>query len=171
MANRKIAVEIVGDASKLQRSFNETSDSAHKLSVGFGTLLKSAVAFAAIGAAADVLTKSVKGAFSELNEASKVAAQTNAVLASTGGVAGVSAKQVDTLAQSLLRKSGVDDEVIKSGENVLLTFRNIRNVAGEGNDVFNQATTATLNLSVALGKDMSSSAILVGKALNDRSRG
>jgi hypothetical protein len=83
----------------------------------------------------------------------------------------VSAKQVDTLAQSLLRKSGVDDEVIKSGENVLLTFRNIRNVAGEGNDVFNQATTATLNLSVALGKDMSSSAILVGKALNDPIKG
>ena len=50
-----------------------------------------------------------------------------------------------------MKKTGVDDEAIPSGENLLLTFTNIRNEAGKGNDVFDQATTATLDLSVALG--------------------
>ena len=48
--------------------------------------------------------------------------------------------------------------LIASGENLLLTFTNIRNEAGKGNDIFNQATTATLDMSVALGTDMTSAA-------------
>ena len=56
-----------------------------------------------------------------------------------------------------MKKSGIDDEAIQSGENLLLTFTNIRNEAGKGNDIFNQATKATLDMSVALGKDMKSS--------------
>ena len=60
-----------------------------------------------------------------------------------GGSANVTAKQVDKLSASLMEKSGVDDEVIQSGENMLLTFTKIRNEAGKGNDIFNQATKAT----------------------------
>jgi hypothetical protein len=78
---------------------------------------------------------------------------------------------METLAESLMRKSGVDDEAIQSGQNLLLTFTKIRNETGKGNDIFNQATKATLDLSVAMGKDLSSSAILVGKALNDPVKG
>lgn len=104
-------------------------------------------------------------------EAQKVTEQTNAVIKSTGGVANVSAKDVDRLATSLMKKTGVDDEAIKSGENMLLTFTRVRNETGKGNDIFDRATRATLDLSVAMGKDMQSSAILVGKALNDPIRG
>ena len=39
---------------------------------------------------------------------------------------------------------GVDDDAIKSGAAVLLTFTKIRNEVGKGNDVFNQATLAAL---------------------------
>jgi phage-related protein len=109
--------------------------------------------------------------FDELMEGQRVAAQTNAVLKSTGGVANVSAKQIDLMADSMLRKTGIDDEQIKTGANMLLTFTRIRNEVGRGNDIFNQATRATTDLSVAMGKDMKSSAILVGKALNDPVRG
>lgn len=106
-------------------------------------------------------------AFRELEEAGKVAAQTEAAIRSTGGAANVTARQIDQLGTSLMRKSGIDDEAIKSGANLLLTFTQVRNEAGKGNDIFNQATKATLDLSVAFGKDMQSSAIMVGKALND----
>ena len=75
-----------------------------------------------------------------MGEAQKVSAQTRAVLKSTGKAAKVSAKQVDQLAEALMTKSGVDDEVIKSGENMLLTFTNIRNEVGKGNKIFTQAT-------------------------------
>ncbi|MEO7836977.1 MAG: hypothetical protein ABIS21_04990, partial [Acidimicrobiales bacterium] len=53
------------------------------------------------------------------------------------------------------------------GANMLLTFTNIRNTAGKGNDVFTQATKTLLDMSVALGTDASTSAIQLGKALND----
>jgi hypothetical protein len=103
----------------------------------------------------------------ELQQAEKASAQTEAAIRSTGGAANVTAKQIDTLSTSLMKKSGTDDEAIKSGANLLLTFTAVRNEAGRGNDIFNQATKAALNLSVAFGKDMTESAIIVGKALND----
>jgi hypothetical protein len=65
----------------------------------------------------------------------------------------------------------VDDEAIASSENLLLTFRDVRNEAGKGNDIFNQATAAILDMSVAMGTDLNSATIQVGKALNDPIRG
>jgi len=93
------------------------------------------------------------------------------VLKSTGGAANVTSKQITTMSESLMRLSGVDDEAIQSGQNLLLTFTKIRNETGAGNKIFDQATVAMLDLSVAMGKDLSSSAILVGKALNDPVKG
>lgn len=70
-----------------------------------------------------------------------------------------------------MRQSGTDDELIQSGANLLLTFTNIRNEVGKSNKIFDQATQAALDVSVAFGKDMTSSSILVGKALNDPTKG
>jgi hypothetical protein len=71
----------------------------------------------------------------------------------------------------LSKKSGIDDEVIASGANVLLTFTKVRNEAGKGNDIFNQGTTIALDMSRALGTDLQGSVIQVGKALNDPIKG
>lgn len=128
-------------------------------------------AFAAGAAAFGGLVKTLQIGVAEFSEQQKVAAQTEAVLKSTGGVAKVTAQEIATLSEELMRKSGIDDEAIQSGQNLLATFTNIRNEAGKNNDIFNQATAATLDLSVAMGKDMQSSAILVGKALNDPVKG
>lgn len=163
MASRKIHVEITGDAGQLEKAFGKAGDSGRSFAKTVG---KAGVAGAVLG-----LGAAVKIGFGEFMEAQKVAAQTNAVLKSTGGVANVTAKDVGRLSEALMRKSGVDDEAIASGQNMLLTFTKIRNETGKGNDVFNQATKATLDLSVAMGKDMQSSATLVGKALNDPIKG
>jgi hypothetical protein len=131
-----------------------------------------AVAFSSaafLGAAG--LSNIIRGAIDELEQAGQVAAQTNTVLKSTGGVAGVTAKHVDDLANALLRKSGIDDEAIKSAENLLLAFTNVRNVAGQGNDVFDQATKSTLDLSIAMHRDLNSTALALGKALQDPIKG
>src|SRR5262245_40422906 len=130
------------------------------------------VALAAAGAAGlGLLTKTLSTGVDELTQAAQVGAQTTAVIKSTGAAAGVSAKHVEDLAGSLMTKTGVDDEAIQSGENLLLTFTRIRNEAGKGNAVFDRATKAALDLSVALGQDMKTSAVQVGKALNDPVRG
>jgi hypothetical protein len=108
-----------------------------------------------------------KGAFNEASEAARVTRLTNAALKSTGEVAHVTAGDIGDLSDRLSAMAGVDDEVIQSGANVLLTFTRIRNEAGKGNDIFNQGAEAALNLSAALGTDLQASMILVGKALND----
>src|SRR3972149_2830623 len=107
----------------------------------------------------------------ELSSVQAAMAQTEAAIKSTGGVAGISAKGVRELSESLQNKTAVDAEVIQSGANLLLTFTNVRNVAGKNNDIFNRATKTSLDLSRALGTDLSSASIMLGKALNDPIKG
>jgi phage-related protein len=101
------------------------------------------------------------GVITEAREASLGQAQLNAVLKSTGGVAGVTAEQVNKLANSLQYQSKFTDDAILAGENMLLTFTNI------GKDVFPTATQTVLDMSAALGQDATQSAMQLGKALND----
>lgn len=147
----------------------DTKGFANEAKRGIGGGLKTAgfaaaAGFAAVGFAA-------KGFVEAALESNKVAAQTEAVVKSTGGAAKVSAKQISALADSISRKTGVDDEAIQSGENLLLTFTKVRNEAGKGNDIFNQATETITDMSAALGQDTKASAIQLGKALNDPIRG
>jgi len=104
-------------------------------------------------------------------ESQAVQAQTEAALKSTGGAAKITANEVSNLATKIAMKSGIDDEAIQSGENLLLTFTNIRNEAGRGNDIFNQSTQILTDMSVAMGTDVSSQALVLGKAMNDPVRG
>jgi hypothetical protein len=126
---------------------------------------------AAIMAAGALVVGVGIAAVNAFREAEKVMAQTESVIESTGGAANVTANDVSTLASNLAYMSGVDDDLIQSGENLLLTFVNIRNEVGKGNDIFNQATGTVLDMSVALDQDMKSSAIQLGKALNDPIKG
>jgi phage-related protein len=170
MANPAVVVDFVANTRDLQAGFR----SASSASTGFGSKLKSlakGAAIAAGGAGLAGLTAAVKIGIDEFTEHSKVAAQTVAVLKSTHGAANVSAKAIEDLAGALMKKSGVDDETIQSGENLLLTFTRIRNEAGKGNDIFTRATKTALDMSVALGQDMKTSALQLGKALNDPIKG
>ena len=119
------------------------------------------------GVAIGVLAAGAAVSFKAWEESEKVAAQTGAVIKSTGGAANVTAQEVAALSESLKEKTAIDDEVIQSGQNMLLTFKNIRNEAGAGNDVFNQATKTLIDMSTALGTDPKQAAIQLGKALND----
>ncbi len=166
--------EMAGLKSKVGRHADDAGDGfskrfASKLgSAGAmaGKALAVGLAGAAVGAGAIL-----KGAFDAAEESRKVGAQTAAVIQSTGGAAKVSAKQVASLSDEIAGFTGIDDEMIASGANMLLTFTNVRNEVGKGNNVFDQATMAATNMSVALGKDLPSSAMLVGKALNDPIKG
>lgn len=106
-----------------------------------------------------------------LADLQRTTAQTNAVIASTGGKARVTAVQVRQYANDLENLTTVDDKVIQDGENMLLTF------TGISSKVFPRATAAALNMAVAMAKgdvsqvDMRASAIQLGKALNDPVKG
>ncbi len=146
---------------------------AHRLgAVGTAVATGLGVAFGgfAVAGVAQLGSSLVQGV-KDAQDYQKLAQQTAGVLKDTGNAAGTSVAHVQELAGSLETLSGVDEALIINGENVLATFTGIKNAAGKGNDMFDQATKASLNLSAALGQDMKSSAIQVGKALNDPIKG
>jgi hypothetical protein len=139
----------------------------------FGSVFKSAAKAGIVGALA-LTAGAIKlgvDALGEARDSQKVARQTHAVLKSTGGAAKVSAGDVGKLANKLSYMAGVDDELVQSAENVLLTFKGVRNEQGKHNKIFDRGTKVALNMSAALGTDLKGSAIQVGKALGDPVKG
>lgn len=94
-------------------------------------------------------------------EHQQVMSQTASAIKSTGDASGLSATQIGGLAESLSKVTPFSEDVTQSGENLLLTF------TGIGKQVFPMATQAMLDMSQAMGQDTKSSAIQLGKALND----
>ena len=131
----------------------------------FRSVTRSVVGLAGAYIGAQGLITVVRRSVEEQQESIKVGRQTNAVLKSTKGAAGLTAKAVSDLAQALSEKTAVDDEAIQSAENLLLTFTKI------GKDTFPAATAAVLDLSAATGTSLKGASIQVGKALQDPVRG
>lgn len=92
-------------------------------------------------------------------------AQLNQVIKSTGDVSGVTAKQAEAYAESLAKTTRFSKDTVLSTEDLLLTFTSI------SKDIFPDVTKATLDMSQALGQDTKSSAIQLGKALQDPEKG
>lgn len=126
-----------------------------------------AVAGAAIVGSLALIGKGLQDAA----ESQKVFAQTEAVLKSTGQTANGTAKELQAFASSLQAATGFSDEAILSGQNLILTFKNIQNQAGAGNDIFDQTTQAVLDFARATGTDISSASMKFGRALNDPIKG
>lgn len=97
----------------------------------------------------------------ETRDAEFQAAQLNSALKSTRGIAGLSAEALNEHAQALARISTFDDDAITGAQALLLTFTKIRG------PIFQDATQAILNVAQAMGTDLRSATIQVGKALND----
>lgn len=138
---------------------------------GFMSTAKSLVgplaALFAVEKIKDFVKEGIKGA-----EAAQQASRlTEQVITSTGQAANVSSKDVDKLSMSLSAKTAVDNDVIHSGANLMLTFTNVKNAAGKNNDIFNQSVGIANDMSKALGQDMKSSVMQLGKALNDPVKG
>ncbi len=167
--SRRLVIEFIGDTSSLEKATGRVKGESDKAGKGLGGLSTAAkTAGFALGAG---LAVAAKAGFGELAEGQKVTAQTQAVLKSTGGAAKITSSEVEKLAGAISRKSGIDDEAIQSGENLLLTFTGIRNEAGKGNDIFNQTTQAAADMATAMGTDVKTAAMSLGKALNDPAAG
>ena len=114
----------------------------------------------ALGAVTDF----IGGSIEEASQWNSVFAQTQAVVASTGAAAGLTAEEMGEMASAMSASAGqslFSDDAILGAQNVLATFTNIK---GEN---FGSATQSILDMSQALGMDLDSAAMQVGKALND----
>lgn len=154
--------------------FNKGIDDAESKGSGFGRTMAGlsavgggilAAGFATATAGAVLLGKELGTDIQMAAEAEKIQAQLNAVLQSTGGIAGVTADEANKLAEALSQVTTFDDDAIVAGESLLLTF------TGIGDEVFPRVTETMLDMSQAMGQDLKSSAIQLGKALNDPAAG
>jgi hypothetical protein len=122
---------------------------------------------AAIAGAGALIAKNVQS----LARIESINAQTAQTIKSMGNAAGISATGIQELAGSLEQLTATEAETIQEGANLLLTFKNIKNQAGAGNDIFTQTTGIMVDLARAMGTSASGEAIRLGKALNDPIRG
>lgn len=162
-----LSVSIRADDKDFQRGLNAVDTGLDNLKVSIADKMDAAgksiagvgVALTAIGGIALGIGATAVKSFSD---SQKAVAQLNAVLVSTGSIAGVTEQHALDLASSLQRVSTQSDEAVLGAQSILLTFTNI----GASGGVFDLATKAALDMSQALGSDLQSSSLMVGKALN-----
>jgi len=130
-----------------------------------GMSAQTATAFRGVGAALTIAGAAIVGVLGSMvkaaEEEGKVERQLDAVLKSTAGAAGLNREEMIKLADEMSRVTKYTHEEVTGGENLLLTFTRI------GKDVMPQAVETMLDMSTALGQDLKSSAIQLGKALQD----
>jgi len=87
------------------------------------------------GKAISAVTDFVSGSIEEASQWNSVFAQTQAVIESTGGAAGITAEEMANLATNLSASAGVSlfsDDAILGAQNVLATFTNIEDLQFAG---------------------------------------
>jgi hypothetical protein len=158
----------VKDFQKLEGAGNKATFGLRTLDKGLSNTLASVgkVAAGVAVAAGAIGYKLASAAY----DAQKVMAQTEAIIKATGGAAGVTAKQVSDLSSKLSMQIGVDDELIQSSANLLLTFKQIQNQVGVNNNIFDQAVILSQDLGNVFGSSQAA-AMQLGKALSDPEKG
>ena len=161
--------------TKAIRDFQKLEGAGNKATFGLRTLDQAATKMAVGLAKVAVAGAAVAGAIgyklaSAAYESQKVLAQTEAIVKATGGAAGVTAKQVAALSEKLSMQIGVDDELIQKSANLLLTFKQVQNQVGQGNQIFDRAVIAAQDLGNVFGS-ADAAAMQLGKALSDPEKG
>ena len=174
MASTKyLSIVFTGEDKSATKTFKQVDDAAENTGsklAQLGSKISPAIAAASAAVVAGV-GFAMKSAFDAATESAVIARETERVIQTTGASAWTTADQIGDLATSVSNLTGKDDELIQSSANLLLTFSNVKNQLGEGNDVFDQAVGLALDMSTALGTDASSASIQLGKALNDPVKG
>ena len=150
-----LTIKINGDTKNFQAAVKGLEVQTAKLQEDLSAIAtKASIAFAG-------LTATVTGLISTYRTQEQAERKLETALTSTSYAAGVSADELKNLASELQSVSTFGDEAIIEAQALLLTFTKI------GKDVFPMATESILNMSAAMGTDLKSSTIMLGKALND----
>lgn len=166
--NAKGIEKAIKDFKKLKTGTDKMGFSLKTADAAVTNGIKNFAKYGAVigGVAAVVGGSLVKAAL----ESQRVSKQTEAIIKATGSAAGMTTKEIQDLATSISLKTGIDDEAIQSSMNLLLTFKQVRNETGKGNDIFNRATQAAVDLGNVFGST-DSAAKQLGKALSDPIKG
>ena len=161
---RLLLADLKKDVIKVEKNMNNITKASKKTAKdstsAFGGLKK-----VLIGLGGLFIFKKLIDGFKKVKDLAvfqiKQQQQLAARIKSTGGAAGLTAKEVIKMAGALQKVTTFGDETIINAQNMLLTFTKI------GKDIFPKVTETVLDMATAFGTDLKSSAIQLGKALND----
>lgn len=166
---RTLQAVITADASRFSRGMGEASRSADTLSAKLRRGLGKAAPFAAAGLA--LVAYQAKQGVQGVMEDEKALTNLESTLKSTGNAANITADGFFKYANRLQAATGVGADQITQGAALLGTFKAVRNEVGKGNQIFTRATEAALDLSKKGFGDLNSANKMLGKALQDPTRG
>ncbi len=164
---QKHDVEVDVDTSSIKAAVSETK-------AGFKDMARSVIGqFAAIGLAIQgvrstmgPLIRQTKEVVNAAREQIRAERLVEGAIRATGGAAGFTAGELNRMASGLQELTDFgDEEILAKVTAPLLTFRQVQG------EVFEQAQKAIIDMSAALGTDLQSASMQVGKALNDPIQG
>jgi len=150
-------------ASDASLTFSEKATAIGDSMVSMGSTMTAKVTAPIVAAGA--------GMFAMFTKQEDAVARMTGALAANGGQANVTAEEIQALASRLQETTTFGDEATISAAGLLLTFHNIRNELGEGNQVFDRTLVAAQDLSAALGTDLESATMQLAKALENPVQG
>lgn len=165
--SRAFQIKIVGDVNDAKRSLKSMEKRVGK----FSQAMKGVAGVMAGAFAARAVFNFVGGAIKRAEEMNSLYSITEEIIERTGSAAGKTAGEVKAMARQMSLATGIDKQIITTGTNVLLTFKNIADQAGANNDIFSRSNAIMLDMATVFGGDAKQSATQLGKALNDPIRG
>lgn len=172
-----VVAKVTADIGDFKSKMKEAENSANGLRDGLGKVggflgdvsKQSAILAGVVGGG---LVLALKDSVDAYKESQISLSQQAAVLASTHHAAGLYAEDLNDQAMALQRLTPFSDEAVRSTQNMLLTFTNLKG------GVMQQATGAALDMATAMNgglapatEDVRAKAILLGKALQDPDAG
>lgn len=168
--------KVTETSDTVTEKLDDTAESADKAGGAFGGMAGQFVEGAALFTVGQKVLDTVKDAISDAIQSQKdwqtAEAQTAAGLKSTNDAVGLSASAIEDLAEKTQDSTGISREAVLTGENMLLTF------TGIGKTVFPQATQAVADMATRMNggavptmQQMNDTALQLGKALNDPTKG
>lgn len=158
--------ELTATLNKTEKTVEKFTEKTNTLGGRIGNMFSSSLGqMVAFGAGMFSVSQIASFVVNEISDNQRAAQQLNAVLQSTGGVAGVTAEQVNGLSTRLAELSNFSDDAVVSASSLMLTFTNV------SSNVFPRAMQAVVDMATALDVDLKGAVIKVGKALNDPVKG
>jgi hypothetical protein len=155
--NKKYKIEsIVSNNLDAGNTKESKSSSLSKTGI-LGKLGIAGMGIGALYAAGSFASSSI----SDYNEAAQSEGQVKASLTSTKGISGKNLAGLKSQASELQGKTLFDDDVTLAADSILLTFKKVRGT------IYDQAVPAIQDMATKMKMDLSSAALMVGKALED----
>jgi len=151
------------DAERALKQLTRTIGQTGKKMVSVGRSLS-------VGLTAPIVGFGVMGA-RELGAIEKATKQTDIALRRYGDTTKVSSKFVGDLSKALQRKSGIDDQAIQTGQNMLLTMGNLNMKTQEGAGLFKIASRSMTEFADTMGMDVATAGKMYAKTLAAASQG